>query len=35
VVEREVKLYVPTSARIGSVTGATIVKFNTASAPQE
>ncbi|MEO6139000.1 MAG: hypothetical protein ABIP11_10130 [Luteimonas sp.] len=35
VFEREVKLYVHTSARIGSVTGATIVKFNTASAPQE
>ncbi len=35
VFEREVKLYVHTSARIGSVTGATIMKFNTASAPQE
>lgn len=35
VFEREVKLYVHTSARIGSVTGATVVKFTTASAPQE
>ena len=35
VFEREVKLYVHSSARIGSVTGATIMKFNTASAPQE
>ncbi len=35
VFEREVKLYVHSSARIGSVTGATIVKFSTASAPQE
>ena len=35
VFEREVKLYVHSSARTGSVTGATIVKFNTASAPQE
>ena len=35
VFEREVKLFVHSSARIGNVTGATIVKFNTASVPQE
>ncbi len=35
VFEREVKLFVHSSARIGSVTGATIVKFNTESAPQD
>ena len=35
VFERPVKLYVHSSARIGSVTGATPVPFSTASAPQD
>jgi hypothetical protein len=35
VFERQVKLYVHNSARIGPVTGATAVRYNTASAPQD
>ena len=35
VFEREVKLYVHNSARIGPVTGATAVRYNTASVPQD
>ena len=34
-VEREVKLYVHERARIGTVTGATAVAYDTARAPQE
>jgi DUF4097 and DUF4098 domain-containing protein YvlB len=35
VFEREVKLYVHSSARIGSVTGATAVRFSGAQPPQD
>lgn len=35
VFEREVKLYVHSSARIGSVTGATAVRFSTSTPPQD
>ena len=35
VFEREVKLYVHQSARIGSVTGATAQRYNTATPPKD
>lgn len=35
VFEREVKLYVHSSARIGSVTGATAMRFDTATPPKD
>ena len=35
VFEREVKLYVHSSARIGSVSGATAVRYSTPAAPQD